>query len=149
MKAPFEGLKGKGAKGFWERGGDRKRDIDARNNNEEGFRATLPRYLVVSDLKPYITEPLVEGVDFGKYFITDKKYSVRDDLIAWVHCEAVKLGFSVVITNSDHGSNCRKQFFVLGCERGGVYKGTKKKLKREKTGSCKCDCPFRLRGYMY
>jgi hypothetical protein len=38
---------------------------------------------------------------------------------------------------------------VLSCERGGVYKPSKKKSKFEETGTRKCGCPFRLRGYFH
>jgi len=53
----------------------------------------------------------------------------------------------VVIEKSDHGSDRRKQYFILGCERGGVYKETNKKLKREDTRSRKQGCPFGPHGY--
>jgi hypothetical protein len=38
---------------------------------------------------------------------------------------------------------------VLDCERGGVYKPSKKKLMFEETGTKKCACPFRLRDYFH
>jgi hypothetical protein len=55
----------------------------------------------------------------------------------------------VVILKSDYGSDRRKQYFVLGCERGGVYKLNNKKLKFEDTRMRKCGCPFRLHGYFH
>jgi hypothetical protein len=38
---------------------------------------------------------------------------------------------------------------VLGCERGGTYKPTGKKPKKDGLGSRKCGCPFRIRGYFH
>jgi hypothetical protein len=43
-------------------------------------------------------------------------------LIDWCKREAAKAGFTVVIEKSDNGSDWRKKYFVLGCERGGLYK---------------------------
>lgn len=96
--------------------------------------------------KPKIIQQVVEH-DVLMNFATIQKWEKREDLIAWVRKEAAKLGFVVVIVNSDFGSDRRKQKLVLGCERGGVYKSKNKNLKREETGSRKCECPFRLRGY--
>jgi hypothetical protein len=51
--------------------------------------------------------------------------------------------------NSGYGGDMRKQKLVSGCERGGVYKPTQKKLKFAETGTRKCGRPFRLRGYFH
>ncbi|MCH87527.1 protein FAR1-RELATED SEQUENCE 5-like, partial [Trifolium medium] len=110
------------------------------------------------ELKPDIDKPDIVEIDIvqpaepvivntAKHFFTNEKYKVRDDLINWVRSEAAKVGFTVVIEKSDNGSGRRKQFFILGCERGGTYKVGKKRLTKEDTGSRKCQCPFRLRGY--
>jgi hypothetical protein len=61
--------------------------------------------------------------------------------------ETAKLGFTVVIVKFDFSSFGRKQYFVLGCEKGGAYKSTNKKSKFEEIGTRKCECPFRFRGY--
>ncbi|GAU27955.1 hypothetical protein TSUD_146730 [Trifolium subterraneum] len=58
---------------------------------------------------------------------------------------AVNAGFSIVIWKSDNGAFNRKKFFILGCERGGVYKERKRKSKKEDTATRKTLCPFRLR----
>jgi hypothetical protein len=87
------------------------------------------------------------SVDTASYFFNAKKYKNRDELIDWCKNEAIKAGFTMVIEKSHMGKNNRKPFFVLGCERGGVYKEPKRKLKREDTKTRKCECPFRLRGY--
>ncbi|PNX76807.1 hypothetical protein L195_g032766, partial [Trifolium pratense] len=47
----------------------------------------------------------------------------------------------------DSGDDKRKPFFVLGCERGGKYVSTNKKLKFDQTRTRKCGCPFLLRDY--
>ncbi|KAK2452912.1 protein FAR1-RELATED SEQUENCE [Trifolium repens] len=94
-----------------------------------------------------IAEPVIDYFDFAENFATDKTFSTRDDLLKWVRGEAVKLGFTIIISKSDNGSDKRKQTLVLGCERGGVYRENKKKLKGQDTRSIKCECPFRLRGY--
>lgn len=86
-------------------------------------------------------------INTGAHFKTDKTYADRDELIGWVRSVAAKLKFSVAIVKSDYGSDRRKKFFVLECERGGTYKPTKKKTKLEGLGTRKCGCPFRLRGY--
>ena len=71
------------------------------------------------------------SVDTGRYFYNAAKFKVRDDLIDWCRREALKAGFSMVIEKSDNGNHNRKPYFILGCERGGVYKEPKRKLKRE------------------
>ncbi|KAK2456710.1 hypothetical protein QL285_004054 [Trifolium repens] len=70
----------------------------------------------------------------------------RDDLLKWVREVAAGLKFAIVIVNSDYGDGKRKPKLVLGCERGGAYKRTSKKIKFEETGMRKCGCPFKLRG---
>ena len=45
------------------------------------------------------------------------------------------------------GQRGRKTFVLLGCERGGKYRQYKKDLKVTESGTRKCGCPFRLRGY--
>jgi hypothetical protein len=87
------------------------------------------------------------SVDTGRYFYNAANFKVRDELIDWCRREALKAGFSMVIEKSDNGNHKRKPYFILGCERGGVYKEPKRKLKRDDTATRKCECPFRLRGY--
>jgi len=55
-----------------------------------------------------------------------------------------------VILRSDTstGQRGRKTFVLLGCERGDKYIRHKKKLQVTESGSNKCDCPFRLQGYL-
>jgi len=37
-------------------------------------------------------------------------------------------------------------YVLLGCESGGKYRRYKKEVDVSRTGSRKCECPFRLRG---
>ncbi|WJX16270.1 hypothetical protein P8452_06321 [Trifolium repens] len=94
-----------------------------------------------ADMRPNnIAEPVIDSFDFAENFATDKTFSTRDDLLKWVRGEAVKLGFTIIISKSDNGSDKRKQTLVLGCERGGVYRESKKKLKgQDIIRSIKCD----------
>jgi hypothetical protein len=68
-------------------------------------------------------------------------------LIDWCKREAAKVGCTIVIEKSDNGSDRRKKYFVLGCERHCLYKEPKRKLKKEDPATRKFQCPFRLRGY--
>jgi hypothetical protein len=88
-------------------------------------------------------------VNTANYFFTSEKYKVHNELINWCQVEAVKAGFTIVslllrnqITVMGEGN-----IFLLGCERGDVYKEVKIKLKKEDTSTRKCECPFWLRGY--
>ena len=40
----------------------------------------------------------------------------------------------------------KMKYVLLSCERGGKYRKYKKEVNISRTGSRKCDCPFRLRG---
>jgi hypothetical protein len=64
-------------------------------------------------------------------------------LIDWCKREAAKAGFTIVVEKSDNGVDQRKKYSVLGCERGGLYKEPKRKLKKEDTATRKCQCPFK------
>jgi hypothetical protein len=88
------------------------------------------------------------SVNTGHLFLNAALSKDRDELIEWCKNVALNAGFSMVIEKSDKGNgDKRKPFFILGCERGGVYKELKRKLKREDTATRKCECRFRLRGY--
>jgi hypothetical protein len=87
--------------------------------------------------------------DTSSSFLTDDAFKTRDDLLKWVRDVAAKLRFAIVIVNLDYGDGRRKQKLVLGCEMGGVYKRTSKKIKFEETRTRKCGCPFKLRGYFH
>jgi len=67
----------------------------------------------------------------------------------WVRKLAFHFGFVIVILRSDTstGQQERKTFVLLGCDREGKYRRFKKNLQVTESGTRKCDCPFRLRGY--
>jgi hypothetical protein len=97
---------------------------------------------------PTIGPPAIQ-FDTSSSFLTDQAFETRDALLKWVREVVAGLKFAIVIVNSDYGDGKRKQKLVLGCERGGAYKRTSKKIKFEETRTRKCGCPFRLRGYFY
>ncbi|KAK2397383.1 hypothetical protein QL285_058962 [Trifolium repens] len=97
---------------------------------------------------PAIGPPAIQ-FDTSSSFLTDQAFETRDALLKWVREVVAGLKFAIVIVNSDYGDGKRKQKLVLGCERGGAYKRTSKKIKFEETRTRKCGCPFRLRGYFY
>jgi hypothetical protein len=98
-----------------------------------------------------VAEPQVSPirVDTRSHFVTDRNFVNKEALVDWARDIALPLKFSIVITRSDNGKGSRKPFIVLGCERGGIYKPSGKKVKFEETGTGKCDCRFRLRGYLH
>jgi len=87
-------------------------------------------------------------IDQREHFTTTQKFATHNDLLEWVREKARKLGFSTVIGKSDNSGNGRSAFVTLICEKGGSYTGYKRKSWREIAGSVKCECPFRLRGYL-
>ncbi|KAK2422299.1 protein FAR1-RELATED SEQUENCE [Trifolium repens] len=97
---------------------------------------------------PAIGPPAIH-FDSSSSFLTDQAFETRDALLKWVREQAVGLRFAIVIVNSDYGDGKRNQKLVLGCERGGAYKRTSKKIKFEEMETRKCGCPFRLHGYFY
>ncbi|XP_045830906.1 PKS-NRPS hybrid synthetase cheA-like [Trifolium pratense] len=95
------------------------------------------------------SRPVAYEIDTSDHFYTEMATPDRDELIRWAREIALKLKFAIVIGKSDNGSDKRKQYFRLDCERGGRYVSTNKKLKSDQTGTRKCGCPFRLRGYCH
>ncbi|XP_068461555.1 PKS-NRPS hybrid synthetase cheA-like [Phaseolus vulgaris] len=93
-----------------------------------------------------------EHSGYGNFGITgyrDPVFHTRDELLKWVRKVAFDIGFCIVILRSDTstGQRGRKTFVLLGCERGGQYKRYKNDLQVTESGTRKCGCPFRLRGY--
>ncbi|XP_058733875.1 protein FAR1-RELATED SEQUENCE 5-like [Vicia villosa] len=60
---------------------------------------------------------------------------------------ASKLGFGVVIGRSDNDTSRRQAFVTMTCERSEKYVPKIRKLKHYVTGSRKCECLSKLRGY--
>ena len=87
-------------------------------------------------------------IDQREHFTITQKFATQNDFLEWVRAKARKLGFSTVIGKSDNGGNGRSAFVTLIYERGGSYTEYKRKSRREIVGSVKCECPFRLRGYL-
>jgi len=52
----------------------------------------------------------------------------------------------ILRSNTWNGKPGRQTYVLLGCERGGKYRRYKKDLEVSKSGTRKCDCPFRLQG---
>jgi histone-lysine N-methyltransferase SETD2 len=101
------------------------------------------------EFNPSSSKPPVIEIDTAAHFMMDKATSDRDELIEWARSIAVKLKFAIIIGESDYGGDKRKPYFKLECERGGSYVSKSKKLKTYKTGTRKCQCPFRLCGYFH
>ncbi|GAU33210.1 hypothetical protein TSUD_144710 [Trifolium subterraneum] len=100
------------------------------------------------DIVPVPVQPPPISIVTGHHFATAAKENSKDDLITWAKKVAQKLKFTIIVRRSDNGGDkSRKPFFVLECERSGKYVPPKKKLKADSTGTRKCGCPFRLRGY--
>lgn len=57
------------------------------------------------------------------------------------------MGFGDVIERPDNGSDKRRAFVTMRCERSGTYQPLIRKLKRDDTGSRKCECLFKLHEY--
>ncbi|GAU15779.1 hypothetical protein TSUD_235950 [Trifolium subterraneum] len=100
------------------------------------------------DIVPVPVQPPPISIDTGHHFAAAAKEGSKDDLITWAKKVAQKLKFTIIVRRSDNGGDkSRKPFFLLECERSGKYVPPKKKLKADSTGTRKCGCPFRLRGY--
>ncbi|XP_050877400.1 protein FAR1-RELATED SEQUENCE 5-like [Lathyrus oleraceus] len=69
-------------------------------------------------------------------------------MLQWIRIEASKLGLSVVIGMSDNGSDRRCAFVTMTCEISRKYRTQLRNFKRDDTGSRKCECPFKMCGYM-
>jgi len=54
-------------------------------------------------------------------------------MISWARQQATKTEFTLIIKSSRLRHERRSPMLVLDCEINGMYKGTKKKLNREKT----------------
>jgi len=128
---------------------------DSRNAKSENPPPPPPKIEIclgdakVDDAPPPIPHiPPVVCIDQREHFTTTQKFATRNDLLEWVREKVRKLGFSTIIGKSDNSGNGRSTFVTLICERGGSYSEYKRKTRREIVGSGKCECPFRLRGYL-
>ncbi|XP_050882761.1 protein FAR1-RELATED SEQUENCE 5 isoform X2 [Lathyrus oleraceus] len=69
-------------------------------------------------------------------------------MLQWIRLEASKLRFGVVIRRSGNGSNKSCTFVIMSCERSGKYIPPLRNFKRNDIDSRKCECPFKVCGYM-
>ncbi|XP_050896317.1 protein FAR1-RELATED SEQUENCE 6-like [Lathyrus oleraceus] len=104
----------------------------------------FPKYIVSLDAKGVI----VKEVDVVNQFKNEQEFEFCDHMLQWIRTEASKLGFVVVIGSSDNGSDIRYTFLIITCKRGGKYRPHLQNFKQDGTGSRKCECPFKLCGYM-
>ncbi|XP_057441277.1 protein FAR1-RELATED SEQUENCE 5-like [Lotus japonicus] len=88
---------------------------------------------------------IVPSVDLTKAFTTSQAFESSKDLVNWAKAVGKEHGYVIIIQKSDYGSDKRRAVMTLGCERGGKYKPSTSVLKRNRTGTKKCNCPFRLR----
>ena len=101
-----------------------------------------------NDVSPNVQAVVVKSVDVGGDFNNKQEFDDRDSMLTWIRRNATRLGFGVVIGRSDNGSERRNAFVTLLCERSGKYQTPLRNFKRDDTGSRKCECPFKIRGYM-
>lgn len=97
----------------------------------------FPKVVVSNDAKPDVVKDDVKSVvieiDVGQHFRNEQVFSAHEHMLEWVCMEARKLGFDIVIKRPDNGSNRRKPFVTMRCERSGMYVPPICKLKRDDT----------------
>jgi len=86
-----------------------------------------------------VGEPVVVSIDQREQFTTKRKFASSNELLGWVREEARKVGFTIVICESDNGGNGRNAFVTLICQRRSPYTEYKKLSKRKITGLVKCE----------
>lgn len=104
----------------------------------------FPTHVVSQDAKGVI----VKVVDLGNQFKNKQEFEFRNHMLQWIRTETSKLGFSVVIERPGDGSDRRCAFVIMTYERSGKYRPHLRNFKRDDTSSRKCECPFKLHGYM-
>lgn len=91
---------------------------------------------------------VAKTVDVGNQFENEQQFEYRDQMLQWICMKAFKYGFSVVIGRSDNGSDRICDFLTMMCKRSGKYRNPLQNFKSDDTGSRKCECPFKVYGYM-
>ncbi|XP_050895587.1 uncharacterized protein LOC127102230 [Lathyrus oleraceus] len=99
-------------------------------------------------VSPDVQGVVVKAVDVGNDFKNKQEFESRDHMLQWICMEASKLGFDVVIGRSDNGLDKRCAFETMTCERSGKYITPLRNFKKDDNGTRKCDCEFKVRGYM-
>ncbi|XP_058733979.1 uncharacterized protein LOC131605663 [Vicia villosa] len=100
------------------------------------------------DVSPNVEGVVVKAVDVGGDFNNKQEFDGRESMLTWIRRNATDLGFGAVIGRSDYGTTRRNVFVTMLCERSGKYHPSLRKFKRDDTGTRKCECPFKIRGYM-
>ncbi|XP_050889822.1 uncharacterized protein LOC127095132 [Lathyrus oleraceus] len=119
-----------------------------------GYASSEVRDMVHSDVFPkQVVSPTIKGVDVkavdvGNQFKNEQEFESRDHMFQWICTKASKLGFGVVIRRSDNDSDRRCAFVTMTYERSGKYLPPLRNFKRDDTESRKCECPFKVYGYM-
>ncbi|KAK2443187.1 hypothetical protein QL285_014311 [Trifolium repens] len=96
----------------------------------------------LDECKAIVVKAPAINIDVSSHFVTDQVFETKEMLLKYARDIATPLRFSIVVERSNNGTAKRKAFIVWGCERGGAYKSTGKKLKKDGLGSRKCGCPF-------
>jgi hypothetical protein len=102
-----------------------------------------------NECRAVVVKPPAINIDVSSHFVTERAFETKEELVKWARDVVTPLRFTIVVLRSDNGTASTKLFILLACERGGAYKPTRKKLKKEGLGTRKCGCSFRLRGYFH
>ncbi|XP_058763852.1 uncharacterized protein LOC131637286 [Vicia villosa] len=109
----------------------------------------ISRELVpLADVSPNVEGVVVKAVDVGGDFNNKQEFDDRESMLTWIRKNATNLGFSAVIGISDNGMAKGNSFVTMLCERSGKYHPPLRKFKRDDTSTRKCECQFKIRGYM-
>ncbi|XP_058726691.1 uncharacterized protein LOC131598070 [Vicia villosa] len=101
-----------------------------------------------NDVSQNVQGVVVKSIDVDGDFINKQEFDDRDSMLTWIRKTATILSFSVVIGRSDNGLERRNVFVTMLYERSGKYWTPLRKFKRDDMRSRKCECPFKIRGYM-
>jgi len=98
------------------------------------------------DVKSGVSKLCDNQVNTAPLFSTKDRWKVQDDMIIWVCRQETKAEFTIAIEIS----NLQKPMLMFLCERNVEYNATKRKTKSklEDTNLRKCECEFRLLGYL-
>lgn len=90
----------------------------------------------------------VNEVDIGNQFTNGQEFEVHGHMLQLICTKLSKLRIGVVIGRPDNGFDRRLAFVTMRCERSGKYITLLQKFKQDDIGSRKCECPFKLCGYL-
>ncbi|XP_050919284.1 uncharacterized protein LOC127136806 [Lathyrus oleraceus] len=104
----------------------------------------FPKYVMSLDVKDVV----VKAVDLRNQFENEQEFEFRDHILRWIRIEAYNMRFGMVIGRFNNYLDKRYAFAIMTCGRSEKYKPPFQNFKRDDTGSRKCECPFKLRGYV-